>query len=287
MHFGWITKTTFFVIGLLGVVTLGLCLGLIRFNDDLVRVVFLSVGQGDAILIQSGRQQILIDGGRGGSTLLGALGQELPFYDRTIEVVIATHPDADHVGGLSTLLDRYQVGQLIETGALATNDTVDAKLLLKAIEHTHTPHALLGRHGTSIELAQGGLLTILFPTTLPLPLDTDTNDGSIVARFDFGETSFLLTGDLADEEDVLPDILPVDVLKVAHHGSRYSTSDAWLDLVQPREAIISVGKNAYGHPAPEVMERLKARGIASYRTDELGPISYRCFVEEKQCFREE
>jgi competence protein ComEC len=272
MHFGWITKTTFFVIGLLGVVTLSLCLGLIRFNDSLVRVVFLSVGQGDAILIQSGRQQILIDGGRGGSTLLGALGQELPFYDRTIEVVIATHPDADHIGGLSTLLDRYQVGQLIETGALTTNDTVDAKLLLKAIERTHTPHALLGRLGTSIELAQGGVLT---------------NDGSIVARFDFGETSFLFTGDLADEEEVLPDILPVDVLKVAHHGSRYSTSDAWLDLVQPREAIVSVGKNAYGHPAPEVMERLKARGIASYRTDELGPIGYRCFVEEKQCFREE
>lgn len=287
MHFGWITKASFFTVLCLGTVTLSLWLGLLRFNDGLVRVVFLSVGQGDAILIQSGRQQILIDGGRDGRTLLGALGQELPFYDRTIEVVIATHPDADHIGGLSTLLDRYRVGQLIETGALASNDTVDAKLLLRAIERTRTPHTLLGRFGTSIELAQGGLLTILFPTTLPLPLDTETNNGSIVARFDFGETSFLLTGDLPHEETVLPDIEPVDVLKAAHHGSRYSTSDAWLDLVRPREAILSVGKNSYGHPAPEVMERLKGRGIATYRTDELGSIGYRCFIEEKQCFREE
>lgn len=283
MHFGWITKATFFTLLVLGVVTLGLFLGLVRYNDQQIKVVFLSVGQGDAILIQSGRQQILIDGGREGATLLGALGRELPFYDRTIDVVIATHPDADHIGGFSTLLDRYTVGQFIETGALEINDTPDSALLRRALERTKTPRVVPGVAGTTLDLAPTGRLTLVYPRTLPLAPGTETNEGSIVARFDFGETSFLLTGDLPHEETVLSEIAPVDVLKVAHHGSRSSTSDAWLDVVEPKEAVISVGKNAYGHPTPEVLERLAQRGIKVRRTDQSGSVTYQCSQANRHC----
>lgn len=287
MYFGWITKATFFTTLLLGTVFFGLWLSILSSQDQETKVVFLSVGQGDAILLQSGRQQILIDGGREGRTLLNALGRVMPFYDHTIEVVIATHPDADHIGGLSTLFDRYQVGQFIETGALDAKDTVDSELILRAVERYHIAKEVPGRSGVQLELAQGGLLTLLYPTALPLPTESDSNDGSIVARFDFGETSFLFTGDLPHEETFLPAIEPVSVLKVAHHGSRYSTSDAWLALLHPKEAVISVGKNNYGHPAPEVLDRLKQRGIQTYRTDELGSIVYQCLAVERQCIRAE
>jgi beta-lactamase superfamily II metal-dependent hydrolase len=97
-----------------------------------------------------------------------------------------------------------------------------------------------------------------------------------VARFLYGETSFLLTGDLPHEETVLPDEEPVTILKAAHHGSKYSTSEAFLDLVQPKEAVISVGKNSYGHPDSSVLERLWKRGIIVHRTDEEGALRYEC-----------
>lgn len=287
MYFGWITKTTFFIIILLGAVFLGLWLSVLQRQGTQIEVAFLAVGQGDAILIQSGRQQILIDGGREGKALLDALGREIPFYDRTIEVVIATHPDADHIGGLSTLFDRYQIGQFIETGALDAKDTVDSELVMRAVERYQIAKDVPGRSGVQLELAQGGVLTLLYPMALPLSADTESNDGSIVARFDFGETSFLFTGDLPHEETFLPTLEPVDVLKVAHHGSRYSTSDAWLDLVQPTEAILSVGKNSYGHPHQEVLDRLAQWGIATFRTDELGSIIYQCQRVLNRCVREE
>lgn len=285
MHFGWITRAALCSLLALATLTLGLWLGLLHSDGSRVRVVFLSVGQGDAILIQSGHQQVLVDSGREGTALLAALGREMPFYDRTIDVVIATHPDADHIGGFPTLLDRYQVGQFITTGA--TSDTSDWTLLERSLAQHQVRREIPGRSGVSIELAQGGRLTLLYPKTLPLPENLESNEGSIVARFEFGETSFLLTGDLPYEEDFLPMVEPADVLKAAHHGSRSSTSDAWLALVQPREAIISVGENRYGHPTGEVLDRLAKRGVAIFRTDELGSIGYRCLAERRQCFREE
>lgn len=285
MHFGWITKTSVLTTLFLSVVALSLMLGLLRFHDHLVRVVFLSVGQGDAILIQSGHQQILIDGGREGAVLLSALGRVMPFYDRTIEVVIATHADADHIGGLPALLERYTVGQFIDTGVL--RDTTDAELLNRALTRYQVKRDVPGRTGVTFTLARGGTLEILYPFNLPLPATLDSNDGSIVTRFEFGETSFLLTGDLPNEEYYLSQAKPAEVLKAAHHGSQYSTSDAWLDLIRPREVVLSVGKNNYGHPAPEVLERLERRGISTWRTDTDGSISYRCLPRDNQCYREE
>lgn len=285
MHFGWITKTSFalLLLTLLGI-TLGWW-GIWQRDQSLVRIVFLSVGQGDAILIQSGFDQVLIDGGRDGRVLLDALAREMPFYDRRLEAVIATHPDADHIGGFPALLERYTVGQFITTGAESATD--DMTLLKRALEEHAIAQTVPGRAGIEIIFLRGGKLTLLYPFTLPLSPDLESNEGSIVARFELGETSFLLTGDLPHEEYVLPGIEPADVLKAAHHGSASSTSDAWLDLIQPREVVLSVGKNNYGHPAREVVERLERRGITTWRTDRVGSIAYRCLREKNQCFREE
>lgn len=273
MYWGWITKSI--LCGLLALLVLacGLWLYVIRVNAGETRIVFLAVGQGDAILISQGMNQIVIDGGRDGQLLLSRLGRYMPFYDRTIEVLIPTHPDADHVGGLSALLARYQVKTVLDTGA--RTDTKSAFLFYHDLEREGTA-SIPAVRGTTVTLPHGGKLTILFPNAL-LPSDVpETNEGSVVARFEFDETSFLFTGDLPDEEQFIRDLVPVDVLKVAHHGSQYSTSVDLLGLVQPREAIISVGKNTYGHPHPLVLERLQTHRVAVFRTDTDGDILYRC-----------
>lgn len=286
MHFGWITRLVLISFLAVSILLVGAQLFFLWHFERETTITFLNVGQGDAILIQSGHKQILIDGGREGITLLSALGQVMPFYDRAIDVVIATHPDADHIGGFSTLLDRYQVGQFIDTGWSQSKPTDDVLLLERALDRHQVAHSIPGRRGVTLTLQHGGQLMLLYPSNLPLPASLDSNEGSIVARFTFGTTDFLLTGDLPHEEDVLADIEPAEVLKAAHHGSAYSTSDAWLDLVRPSEAILSVGKNTYGHPAPEVLERLQRRGITSLRTDQVGSITYRCFLERQKCLRD-
>ncbi|MEP7162768.1 MAG: MBL fold metallo-hydrolase [Candidatus Moraniibacteriota bacterium] len=285
MSWGWLTKSTFFSIGLAASILLGAWLWYIHENARETRIIFLSVGEGDAILITKGNNQILVDGGREGKRLLAHLGGQVPFYDRKIETVIATHPDADHIGGLPELFRKYQVDAFLSTGAKSDTETV--KLLERELEMDFHGMRLPAFRGAGIALPDGGVFRILFPET-PLPERVDeTNRGSVVGRFTYGETSFLLTGDLPDEEAYLPLLEPVTVLKAAHHGSRYSTSEAWLSEVTPREAIISVGENSYGHPSPDVLERLTERGVRILRTDELGDIVYRCRPEWQGCRRDE
>ncbi len=282
MYWGWITRTVLFALLATLVVAFGLWRYLIRSDADITRVVFLSVGQGDAILISQGMNQVVIDGGRDGRLLLSRLGRHIPFYDRTIETLIPTHPDADHIGGLSALLERYRVETVLDTGA--RTDTKSAFLFYRDLERegARTVPAL---RGTSLALPRGGKLSVLYPYA-PLPADVpETNEGSVVARFEFGETSFLFTGDLPDEERFISDLAAVDVLKVAHHGSQFSTSDTFLDRVRPSEAVISVGENRYGHPHASVLERLAAHRVALFRTDTEGDIVYTCVVD--RCKREE
>jgi competence protein ComEC len=271
-------KLTLFVLFSLAIMG-GLLLWHLHIIGARTEIVFLNVGQGDAILITQGKNQILIDGGRSGKELLGRLGRHVPFWDRQIEFIIATHPDADHIGGLPALLRTYQVNQVLTTGEESKTET--SRLFQEAIVQSTGHEALHIARGTKISLPYGGELVVEFPLA-PLPKESaETNEGSIVARFTYGETSFLLTGDLPAEESVLPDVAPVTVLKAAHHGSKYSTSKQFLDLVRPKEAIISVGENRYGHPAPEVLARLRESGTLIHRTDEEGDVRYRCF--EQRC----
>ncbi len=261
----------------------GLWLFSIRSAWQETRVVFLAVGEGDALLITQGTYQILIDAGREGKTTLSHLGKFMPFYDHTLEAVVVTHPDADHIGGFPEVFKHYRVGAIFLTGAKSETDTVE--LLEREISRRALGKEYPGIAGTKIEFPRGGSWRVLFPEA-PVPERvTETNATSIVSRFEYGSTSFLLTGDLPDEEEYLPSVLTAEVLKVAHHGSRSSTSDTWLSLVRPKTAVISVGENRYGHPAPEVLERLTERGIEIIRTDERGDIVYRCRNQWRGCQR--
>lgn len=239
---------------------------------DLI-IAFLDVGQGDATLIgAAGGQQILIDGGPN-KKVLSELGKVMPFYDRNIDAVIATHPDKDHIAGLIDVLKRYDVGMVIEPevkSEIAAYKSFENAIKEKGIKK------IFAKRGMKIMLSHGAYLQILFP-----PGETtnwETNDASIVAKLVYGDTSFLLTGDSPRKiEKYLASIdgdnLDVDVLKAGHHGSRTSSSDEFISHASPEYAVISAGKNnRYGHPHKEVIDALEKFGVKILRTDLLGSI---------------
>lgn len=241
----------------------------------IMTVAFLDVGQGDAIYIEAPNgNQVLIDGGSG-RQVLRALGEVMPFYDRSLDVVIATHPDADHIGGLPFVLQRFAVGAIIEPGV--ESETGVYQEFEKIMTDDSRRH-LLARRGMKLELDQGVSLDILFPDRDPT--DWETNTASIVARLTYGENSFLLTGDspIKIEKYLLGldgQNLKSDVLKVGHHGSRTSSAPEYVAAIHPSYAIISAGlKNRYGHPHQEVLDILTKIDAVILRTDELGTIIF-------------
>lgn len=242
---------------------------------DETEIVFLSVGQGDAILIRHGMTEILIDAGADGKLLLSRLGRHIPFWDRTIETVIATHSDRDHIGGFPAVFRSYRVLSALTNGY--EDGTESEQTFLDAIRSEGISRKPI-RAGTEIMLpGNSGTFRVEYPDSYHSPLsDKESNEGSIILRFVYGESTVLFTGDLPHEESFLPEEQPVDILKVAHHGSRFSSSDVFLDRIHPKEAIISVGRNRYGHPNPLVMDRLASRGIVTHRTDTEGDIVYVC-----------
>jgi len=242
-----------------------------------LQVVFLDVGQGDSILIQKGTKQILIDGGPSGKTELAKLGNYLPYFDREIELVIATHPDRDHIGGLVDVARNYKIGKVIATGAEKDTAIFKEWKDLLAFNKIETLEAM-----RKDEISFGGaILKIVSPDS---PVDFaagDANNKSIVARLDCENNSFLFTGDIESpaEKEILAsgENIDADFLKVAHHGSKYSTSAEFLDAANPNEAVISVGAdNSYGHPTEAVLDALEKRNVRIFRTDENGDIEYRC-----------
>lgn len=250
-----------------------------------LKVVFLDVGQGDAILIEQGSKQILIDGGPSGQVLLNKLGKYVPFWDRNIELVIATHPDADHITGLIDVLKNYSVGAVMQTSAQSESETF--KKLEGLIQEKNIKTVTVER-GKNVKLSGEAQMEIFSPgPETPMNLQ-DTNATSIVAKLTAGAGSFLFTGDFPSEQESNllkqnPD-LKSQVLKISHHGSKYATSKEFLDAVKPMDAVISVGKNnRYGHPAPEVIDRLQALKIKILRTDESGDIRYECGDSEAPC----
>lgn len=265
-----------FILALLSLVLI--LFGIIfHFQSQNLKVVFLDVGQGDSILIKKGSTQILIDGGPNGQAVLEKLGKFIPFWDRQIEAVIATHPDQDHIDGLIDVLEKYDVAQVIDNGV--SSDSQVYKKFKETIQKRNISE-LEGKTGIKIKISDLAELEILAPDgTQPKNNPKDTNGASIVSRLVCGENTFLFTGDLTSEKELdlirLPSTLNSRVLKVGHHGSKYSTSAEFLEIVKPETAVISVGKNnRYGHPAPETLERLGSRGIKILRTDETGDVEY-------------
>ena len=253
-----------------------------------LEVIFFDIGQGDAIFIETPqRHQILIDGGPS-PKILEKLGKELPFYDRSVDLIILTHPDPDHLNGLVEVLKSYKVDLVAFNGARGTNPAFAE--FEKQILKKHIPVAIL-YSGKKIRVGDKISLDILAPfESFEGKEVRDFNTSSIVARLVFGENEFLFTGDAPksiEKELSQSDInLESDILKVSHHGSKTSTTDIFLEKVLPEIAVISVGankevknpdcdnkeRNKYGHPHCEVLERLAKYDITVLRTDEVGDI---------------
>lgn len=244
-------------------------------GDQLI-VAFLDVGQGDAIYIEAPNgNQVVLDGGMG-RQILTQLGSLMPFYDRSIDLLIASHPDADHIGGLLDIFDRYQVGAFLEPGVPSSSglyQTLQQKLQDQEIER------ILAQRGMRVVLAPEIYLTILFPDRDASEMEA--NEASIVARLDYGESSFLLTGDSPIKiEKYLIGLdspsLSAKVLKAGHHGSKTSSSPEFVSAVDPDYAIISAGKdNRYGHPNESVLDILTSAEVKVLSTADQGNIIFR------------
>ena len=278
-------KTTYFILFSLFALALILLSVIFYANSKTLKIIFLDVGQGDAILIEQGSKQILIDGGPSGQVLLDKLGKYVPFWDRNIEMIIATHPDADHITGLADVMQNYKVGAVLETKA--QSDSQIFKKLEDLIQGKHIA-TIEAQRGEKINLDDNASMEILNPGPETPISAQDTNASSIVAKLSFGSNSFLFTGDLPSDQEaeLIKEKLDLDsnVLKVGHHGSKYSTGEEFLKAVNPQDAVISVGKNnRYGHPAPEILDRLKNYGVKIFRTDEMGDIEYDCVSFTAKC----
>ena len=239
-----------------------------------LEVNFFDVGQGDAIFIQTpNRHQILIDGGPN-SIILEKLAKEMPFWDRTIDLVILSHPEKDHLSGILDVLKRYKIENVLWTGVI--RDSSEFKEWQRLLEE----------EGAKITIARSGQ-RIIFPDSengeakieIFNPIENsdgkvmeDSNETSIVGKMTFRNKSFLFTGDISKttEKKLLEKKynLNANVLKIAHHGSKYSSSDDFIGYVLPEIAVIQAGKdNSYGHPSEETLAVLKKYGISILRID--------------------
>ncbi len=248
-------------------------------NNEYLKVAFLDVGQGDSIYIEAPNgRQILIDGGPD-AKLLSSLSQVMPFADRSIDMIVATHPDMDHIGGFPSLIDTYKVTSILENGATSDSKvykSLEDKIIKNKIKR------IIAKRGMHIILDEERNIyfDILFPDRDVSVLDS--NDGSIVGKLVYGDESFMLTGDATTYTENLigwnePDsILHSDVLKLGHHGSRTSSSVPWLKSINPKVAIISAGKNnRYKHPHKELLDRLLDLHIPFLNTADMGTIIFK------------
>ncbi len=267
-HFQWyVLGALFIVVAFIWFVVLS------EGRGNTLTVAFLDVGQGDAIFIEAPNgNQILIDGGPNKS-VLRELGGIMPFYDRSIDMVIATHPDKDHITGLSAVMNKFRVNMFMESQVQSSsgvykelNNVVEKKGLKK----------IMAKRGERIFLGSDVYIDVLSPDR-----NTDgweTNTASVIVKLVYKNTSFILSGDAPKKmEEYIASLdregLTANVLKLGHHGSRTSTSEFFLSAVNPQYAIISAGTdNRYGHPHKEVVDMLKRFEIPSLATYENGTI---------------
>lgn len=244
-----------------------------------LKVDVLSIGQGDSIFIQTpDMRHILIDGGPG-QDILGKLQSRLPLWDRKLDVIILTHPDADHLQGLLAVLQKYQADYIIWTGITREGQGYQEWLRLLEKQKARGAKVIQAKQGLQISNGQVVIDTLHPFEVMEGKTVKEGNDTGIVSRLQYGSKSFLFTADISSnvEYDLVGrgTTLASDVLKVPHHGSKYSSSDEFLEAVHPGIAAISVGaRNSYGHPTKEVLQRLESFGISILRTDRHGDIKF-------------
>lgn len=268
----------FFVVffSLLGFLIFLLRLGFQNLPSGELEVTLLDVGQGDAILIRTPQnQKILVDAGPVAKVLL-PLGRELNYLERDLDLVVLTHPDADHIAGLTEVLRRYKVGAILLTGVY--HDTVWYADILEQIQQREIP-VLIANEKVDFDFGAGVMLDTIWPREVVAgKKPQNANQLSIVLRLTFGPTAVLLTGDLdqASEKVLLqtPQNLRAQILKLGHHGSKTSSRADFLAAVGSDVALVSAGPdNRFGHPAPEVLERVKEQVVLN--TAEEGSIQFR------------
>jgi competence protein ComEC len=238
-------------------------------------VYYLDIGQGDATFIQTrGGAQVLIDGGPD-DTVLTRLREVMPRGDTSIDLVVGTHPDKDHIAGLAPVLERYDVGTILTTEN--KNDT-QASAMYDALKEKEGADVINARRGMLVALDASTTLRVLYPDADPTNMESNTS--SIVLQLRYGSSTFLFTGDSPKNiEEYLVGLegpmLRSDVLKVGHHGSRTSSSERFLDAVAPSFAVISAGKdNSYGHPHVEVTDMLFNKRVSTFLTAASGTIAF-------------
>jgi competence protein ComEC len=262
------------VVGGLALLVLLAWIAALQMPDGRLHIVFFDVGQGDAIFIQCPNgQQILVDGGPTPSAVLSRLGRQMPFWDRSLDLVVLTHPEEDHITGLVDVLARYEVGQVLDSGQGC--DTATCEAWRQLISEKGIPYRR-AQAGMTIEVGQAVGLHILHPPAILLAdTSSDVNNNSVVLRLEYGRFSALLTGDIEQEgeEGLLASGQPVDslILKVPHHGGDSALTVPFLQAVNPQLAVISVGSdNRFGHPGQLTLQKLDE--IPTYRTDQQGDI---------------
>lgn len=243
-------------------------------RQDLM-VTFFDIGQGDAIFIEvPGGNQILIDGGPD-DAILAKLGEILPFWDRTIDLAILTHPHADHLAGLLEVLKRYEVGMVIESGV--NHSIAEYKEWRNLLQKKAVP-VVIAKTRQKVQLSRSSYIDVFTPFEgFEGESPKNIHDATVVSKLVYASTTVLLMGDAerSIEYRLLFSGIDVgaDILKVGHHGSKTSTSEEFLAAVSPRMAVIQSGKkNRFGHPYQEVLERLKTVGAEILRNDLRGDI---------------
>ena len=249
--------------------------------DGKLHIDFLDIGQGDSIYFSTpDGHDGLVDGGPNDKTLQ-ELGKVMPIGDRVIDLMVATHPDADHISGLAGVLEHYEVKEIWLNGAIHTTQTYIK--FLEAVKKEKEQGAVVKVvvRGDRKDFSETSFQVLAPFESFEGKQPKEQNEGTIVARLLYNNISVLLTGDLefdlenkliANANDITP--LKSTVLKVGHHGSAGSTSEKFINVVEPKTAVISVGKdNRYGHPAKRALDLLEKYKIPTYRTDKKGTIN--------------
>ncbi len=251
------------VIGAIGIFSFGAVGG-----EDSFAEYFLPVGEGDSeLIVTASGAKILIDGGPANSAVLESLDAILPPLDRSLDVVIMTHAQVDHFGGLMDVVKNYRVGLFLWNGVSGGTETFEA---FKKILNEENVASLVVAEGDRMMIGKTEI-RVLSPNKALLA-GGDLNDSAIVIKADAEDikSAFMSDASLKIEEMLAGRIGRVDVLKVAHHGSRGSLSKRFFSIVSPSIAVIEVGKNSYGHPSAETVSALGAVGVRVFRTDEEG-----------------
>jgi competence protein ComEC len=278
ISFGLSLKLKWFIVPLLLLAVLVAYTAATMPDDDL-HVSFLDVGEGDAALIQQGSRQILVDGGPSSLAITEELSRQMPFWDRTIDLLVLTHPHQDHLAGLLEVMRRYKVGQVLYLPLDYASPLYDE---LKNIITARGIKSAVARAGQRIDFGNSISLKVLSPPEAPLTgTESDIDNNCVVLRLEDGAVSFLLTGDIMSEAEWELSRNRAEVastvVKVAHHGSDTSSTNEFLAVASPRAAVISCGAgNKFGHPFPAVLSRLEGIVDAGniFRTDKQGTLNF-------------